>query len=135
MDTKTLTASVKAEVLPPVSVSGGDLVAPKNKYGLRPGPGRPKGSKNKIGTVLRQAMQESLLQLGGVDYLVQLGQKEPKAYATLLAKCIPAEVTGRDGKDLIPSEIKKAVLVVPATLDSVKWNQQIARVNGGGKKE
>ena len=60
----------------------------------KPGPGRPKGSPNKVTTAVREALLQSFHDLGGVEYLKQLARTEPKAYATLLGKCIPTAVEG-----------------------------------------
>ena len=54
--------------------------------------GRPKGSPNKVTAILKAAVVESFEKLGGVDYLVWLGSEHPRAYATLLAKCIPSQL-------------------------------------------
>jgi hypothetical protein len=53
------------------------------------GPGRPKGSRNAITMTIKDCLEESFLQLGGVDWLVALGRNEPKAFAQLLGKLLP----------------------------------------------
>ena len=54
--------------------------------------GRPRGSLNKVTAILKAAVAESFEQLGGADYLVWLGREHPRAYVTLLAKCIPSHL-------------------------------------------
>ena len=62
------------------------------------GPGRPKGSQNKITRELREMVQEALEQEGGVDLLRRWARDKPEVFVKLLAKCIPqaveAEVAG-----------------------------------------
>ena len=73
------------------------------KYAEAGGPGRPVGSKNKTG---REAMQEILDALADLNtatdkkgkplypggYLVHMGKVQPKAFMTLLARCLPKDV-------------------------------------------
>lgn len=56
--------------------------------------GRPKGSKDKIQTRVKEAIEAAFSELGGVQYLVTMGKKEPKAFMALLGKVIPKEITG-----------------------------------------
>jgi len=58
----------------------------------KPGPGRPKGSKNKVTQCMRELMRESLDEVGGKAWLRNLAETQPKAYAALVAKIIPTEV-------------------------------------------
>lgn len=41
------------------------------------------------------------------------------------------ELTGKDGKDLVP-EAPKGVLVVPGAMDEATWEQMMAKHQGGG---
>jgi len=54
---------------------------PRNELGK--GPGRPKGSANKITKDIREAISEAFEKAGGVDYLVKLSVKNPTAFAAL----------------------------------------------------
>ena len=78
-----------------------------------PGSGRKKGTPNKITGAVKAAVLEAFEAVGGAEYLVRLADEEPRVFATLLAKCIPQEVTGAGGKDLIPETVARPVLVVP----------------------
>ena len=60
--------------------------------GAQEGGGRPKGSKNKATKSLREAISRAFNRLGGVDYLVKVGEEDPKTFCALLSKVIPAEV-------------------------------------------
>ena len=54
--------------------------------------GRPAGVPNHTTTALKEALLESFHALGGVEYLQELAKKEPRAYASLLGRLIPAEL-------------------------------------------
>jgi hypothetical protein len=65
---------------------------PAFKENPRPGPGRPKGSKDKFGLELRQAIMDAAEKAhpeGLVAYLTQQANANPKAFLALLAKIIP----------------------------------------------
>ncbi len=57
--------------------------------GCKPGPGRPKGSKNLFTMTLKQAFEESFWQAGGVEFLVAFSKSDPSTYAKLLMQLIP----------------------------------------------
>ena len=71
----------------PTSTSG---TAVKNL--TRRGKGRPRGAKDKVNRTIKLALSESFHELGGKSWLVKLGKEDPKTYALLLARLIPAEV-------------------------------------------
>ena len=54
--------------------------------------GRVKGTPNKSTTVVKTAILAAFKQLGGVEYLVEVGKSDSKAFMTLLAKVLPAEI-------------------------------------------
>lgn len=67
----------------------------------KPGPGRPKGVPNKNTTVLKDAIlraAEAANTPGGkkgmVEYLAWLAVEHPPAFAGLLGKVLPLQVTG-----------------------------------------
>ena len=55
------------------------------------GPGRPKGSLNKLTMQVKECILQAFHELGGVDYLVDVGRKEPRAFLVLLGKILPTE--------------------------------------------
>ena len=58
--------------------------------------GRPLGSKGKLPTDVKQALLEAFRRLNGGDpagWFLELSEKNPKVFASLLARCIPQEVT------------------------------------------
>lgn len=68
--------------------------------GKRPGAGRPKGSLDKGNAALRDMLSKALKLEGGVAYLRTLARNEPKAFASLLGKLLPLQVTGAEGRTL-----------------------------------
>lgn len=62
--------------------------------------GRVKGTPNKCTVLVKDALALSFTMVGAADYLVKLAQDEPKAYAMLLAKLIPSEITASINGDL-----------------------------------
>ena len=58
------------------------------------GKGRKKGTPNKLTVTLKQAILNSFETLGGEAWLVQLAESDPKAYAGLLGRIIPSEISG-----------------------------------------
>jgi hypothetical protein len=69
------------------------------------GPGRPKGSLNKTTSALKEAILLAAERVGsdgkGKDQLTGycefLAKEEPKAFAGLLGRVLPLQVTGEDG--------------------------------------
>lgn len=66
----------------------------------RKGPGRPKGSQNKITRDVKDMILAALDKAGGVNYLTRQATESPAAFMTLLGKVLPTQLTGADGKDL-----------------------------------
>ena len=54
--------------------------------------GRVKGTPNKTTVMVKTAILKAFDKLGGVEYLIEVGKAEPKAFLTLLAKILPAEI-------------------------------------------
>lgn len=76
--------------------------------GKREGAGRKEGVPNKITTTLKEAILTAAEKCGRdgkgkdglVGYLQMLAVDEPKAFAGLLGRVIPLQVTGEDGGDI-----------------------------------
>ncbi len=58
------------------------------------GPGRPKGSQNKVTLQLKEMVLQALAKAGGVDYLQRQANESPVAFLTLLGKVLPTTLTG-----------------------------------------
>ncbi len=61
---------------------------------MGPGPGRPKGSVNKMTVDLKTMILGALDEAGGVDYLVRCANdpKTASAFLTLVGKVLPLQV-------------------------------------------
>ena len=62
-----------------------------------PGPGRPKGSINKVTADVRAMILQALDGAGGAVYLQRQADENPSAFLTLVGKVLPMQVTGADG--------------------------------------
>jgi len=62
-----------------------------NADGTKSG-GRIKGTPNKNTRRFKEAVEEAFERAGGVEYLVQLSQSEPKVFGTVLGKLIPRDL-------------------------------------------
>ena len=75
-------------------------------YGSKPGErrgGRAKGTPNKLTVAGKTAVVEALnAGDGAVAFFIQLKEEEPKTFATICGRLIPHELTGPEGRDLIP---------------------------------
>lgn len=59
------------------------------------GPGRPKGSKNKIPKALKEMVIAALDEAGGVDFLVKQAKRKNNApFMALVGKVLPLTVAG-----------------------------------------
>jgi hypothetical protein len=70
------------------------------------GPGRPKGSPNAITRDLKEMILGALDDAGGRKYLAAQAVLNPGPFLTLVGKCLPREITGKDGAPLVPSVVQ-----------------------------
>lgn len=65
------------------------------------GPGRPKGSVNKLGAAAKDVIAQAAAQLGGGNRLVEWVQEDPlnerAFWATIYPKLLPLQLTGEGG--------------------------------------
>lgn len=66
------------------------------KKGQRFG-GRKKGTPNRVTGDLRAMVLGALSDAGGQDYLTKQAKKNPKAFLSLLGRCLPKDITNSDG--------------------------------------
>jgi hypothetical protein len=79
----------------------------------RPGPGRPKGSKNKTTLALREAILAALDRVGGDEYLAKLAIENSSAFASLLKCVLPTTLEASDSSGG-PTTIQfQRVIVMP----------------------
>lgn len=66
------------------------------------GPGRPKGSVNKITADIKSALLQAFDELGGVAYLKKQAKENPQAFMTLIGKVLPTqtELSGPNGGEI-----------------------------------
>ena len=67
------------------------------RKGPKTGGGSRKGCPNKIKTAVKEMVVAALHGVGGQEYLETQARQNPKAFMTLLAKCIPTQLAGHDG--------------------------------------
>lgn len=71
--------------------------------------GRKPGSENKLTTAAKSAIETAAEGLGGATRLMEWAKSDPlneRAFWTqIYTKLLPLQVTGNDGKDLIPPAI------------------------------
>jgi hypothetical protein len=80
-----------------------------------PGPGRPKGSQNKLTSDVRAMVRKALEGVGGVAYLKAQALENPSAFLTLVGKLIPHEIVGDPDRPLVVTRIEH-VIVEPKPL-------------------
>jgi len=97
------------------------MALPRDEEGIKKGPGRPKGSANKITVDIRSMIQCALDKAGGEDYLVEQAKNNPTAFLTLVGKIIPTQVQGGlslTNPDGSPLEVKLTTIYVSAVKDN-----------------
>jgi hypothetical protein len=72
-----------------------------------PGPGRPKGCKNKF-TDLKNAILQVVEEEGGIEYFREFMKKNPVHFFNAIRDLLPkkTEITGADGENIIVQIIK-----------------------------
>lgn len=69
--------------------------------GGKPGPGRPKGSRNKVTAAAKDAIAEAAANLGGSNRLVEWAKEDPvnerAFWAQIYPKLLPLQVAGDPG--------------------------------------
>jgi hypothetical protein len=66
------------------------------------GPGRPKGSRHRLGEAFLKALADDFEQ-HGVGVIERLRIEKPEAYAKVIASLLPKEISGADGGPLLSS--------------------------------
>lgn len=59
-----------------------------------PGPGRPKGSQNKVTATVKMMVLGALDKLGGQKWLVKQAKDHPQAFMQMLRQVMPTQVVG-----------------------------------------
>jgi len=74
-----------------------------------PGPGRPKGSRNKATVAVKEAVLAALEGAGGVKYLEQQARDNPTAFLTLVGKVLPLQVDANHGGKVVAEVVFKGL--------------------------
>ena len=73
--------------------------------GGKPGPGRPKGSPNKVSAAAKEVIAEAASRLGGVDRVVAWAQEDAKNehafWSSIYPKLLPLQLSGEGGGPLV----------------------------------
>ena len=83
--------------------------------------GRRKGVQNRLTRDVKEAVINALERLGGEDWLVRLGRREARAFATLLGKTMPLQVNASRDQD--PHDAARRVRECLAEMDTVTTGQ------------
>jgi hypothetical protein len=87
------------------------VIITKKKPPMAPGPGRPKGSPNKLTRQAKIVLQQAFEELGGVERLVEWASKSQRHYGEFLrlwARLLPREVRGGPSVDEERFEVLEA---------------------------
>ena len=76
----------------------------------KPGPGRPKGSGDKISRGVKEMVIAALNAVGGQAYLEEQAVENPKAFLTLIGKVIPLQVAGALDHTLNVTKIERVIV-------------------------
>jgi hypothetical protein len=94
----------------------------KGGGGKRPGAGRPKGSRNKLTALLKDAILEAAEQAGGeggvVAYLKKQAADSPGPFLALLGKVLPMTVAGAPGEPPIQIQKIERTVIYPPNWDA-----------------
>lgn len=77
------------------------------------GPGRPKGTPNKLPTQVKEMILHALDKAhpkGGAAYLTEQAEKNPVAFMTLVGKVLPLQLTGADGGAVLIATVERKIV-------------------------
>ena len=63
--------------------------------------GSRKGIPNRQTVAIKEAIERAFEKLGGTDYLVHVGQSDPRTFCALLSKLLPTKLSNADGSPLL----------------------------------
>lgn len=67
---------------------------PRNCVPPSPGPGRPKGLRNRVTVAVKTTILEAFKLEGGVVYLRKVAKEDPRTFCALLGRLLPTELRG-----------------------------------------
>ena len=72
---------------------------------IKPGPGRPKGSRNKIPAALKDLILQALSDVGGAEYLATQAVKQPAAFLSLIGRVLPLQIKEGGADPVMPKTV------------------------------
>ena len=69
------------------------------------GPGRPKGSPNKVNAALKDIILQSLSDVGGAAYLTDVARKHPAVFCALVGRVLPLQVKEGGSDPVMPTVV------------------------------
>ena len=72
--------------------------------------GRKAGTPNKLTVSAKEAFEFAFNEIGGAEELARWAKGNPDSFYRLYARLIPNQLTGADGKDLLPSDHPAVVM-------------------------
>ncbi|MBU2743366.1 hypothetical protein [Acidithiobacillus albertensis] len=91
-----------------------------NIHPLPPGPGRPKGSLNKITGNVKSMILGALDDLGGQTWIVEQAKADPRAFLSLLSRILPSEISLDAHITHAPiTEIRRTIVDPRATTEEI----------------
>jgi hypothetical protein len=78
-----------------------DVAEPEPKWKANLTRGSRKGIPNRTTQNIKEAIEGAFDRLGGVEYLVHVGQSDPRTFCALLAKLLPTKLANADGSPLL----------------------------------
>jgi hypothetical protein len=86
---------------------------PSHKLEPGPGPGRPVGSKNKVGVQVKGSILEVFTNLGGVKAMTNWARRNKSDFYRIYARLIPTQVVAtvdiRDASELSDAELLRII--------------------------
>lgn len=88
------------------------------KKGKEKGPGRPKGTPNKVSAAIKDMILTALNNAGGVEYLERRANdpRTASAFLGLVGKVLPMQLTGEDGGPIRVTAVEWSVVEAQAKL-------------------
>ena len=87
---------------------------PTGAAAMGAGPGRPKGSENKLSRDLKEMILQALDGAGGVQYLIDQADNKPAAFLALVGKVLPMTVQGPGDDGAIVFTVIERKIVRPS---------------------
>lgn len=88
-----------------------------NIHPLPPGPGRPKGSPNKVTGSMKEMILQAFEKAGGADWLARQAEENPVAFMGLLGKLLPSDIALSGQVAMQPVTEIRRTIVYPRAIE------------------